>query len=440
MQTFDRLESEVRGYCRTWPAVFSSADGWTLEDEQGRRYLDFFAGAGALNYGHNHPALVDALVAHLRDRGVVHGLDMATTTKRAFLECLEARVLQPRGLDYKVQFPGPTGTNAVEAALKLARKATGRRQVVGFTNGFHGMTLGSLAVTTNPSKRRGAGVPLPYADSLPFEGFLGPDADTIAYFEAMLGTGTGLDAPAAVIVETVQGEGGVNVASAGWLRRLEAVCRAHGIVFVVDDIQVGCGRTGPFFSWEQAGVTPDIVCLSKSLSGSGLPLAVTLIRPDLDVWEPGEHNGTFRGNNAAFVTATTALDLFWSDDALQREVERKGARVEAGLEDLRARHDGIYAEVRGRGLIQGIRTVVPEAAAEVAAAAFARGLLVETAGPDDDVVKLLPPLVVDDAAIDEALSVLDAATEAVLDELGEHLLEDAGGEDAAVVETEEVVG
>ena len=424
MHLFEQLESEVRGYCRSWPVVFRRARGWTMEDEAGRAYVDFFAGAGALNYGHNHPVLVDALVDHLRSDSVLHGLDMATTAKRTFLERFDARVLAPRGLRYKLQFTGPTGTNAVEAALKLARKVTGRQQVVGFTNAFHGMTLGALAVTGNAGKRRGAGVPLHHADSLPFAGFLGAGADTVGYFEAMLEPGSGFEVPAAVIVETVQAEGGVNVASADWLRRLEAVCRAHGIVFIVDDIQVGCGRTGPFFSWEHAGVTPDIVCLSKSLSGIGLPFALVLIRPDLDVWEPGEHNGTFRGNNAAFATASAALDLFWADDALERSVERKGAAVRAGLEALCERHDGIYTEVRGRGLINGVRTTVPEAAREVAAAAFERGLLVETAGPADDVVKLLPPLVVDEAAIGEALDVLDAATEAVLDRLGEHLLAD----------------
>ena len=422
MQTFDLHESEVRGYCRSWPAVFQTAHGWTLTDEHGREYLDFFAGAGALNYGHNHPALIDALVDHVRGGHVLHGLDMATTTKRTFIERFHEVVLAPRGLDYKLQFPGPTGTNAVEAALKLARKVTGREQVVGFTNAFHGMTLGSLAVTGNSMKRKGAGVPLTFADSLPFDGFLGDDVDTVDYVAALLADGTGLDTPAAVIVETVQAEGGINAAEADWLRRLDKLCKEHGILLVIDDIQVGCGRTGPFFSWEESGIDPDIVCLSKSLSGSGLPLALTLLKPEHDVWEPGEHNGTFRGNNPAFATATAALDLFWQDDTLRREVDRKAALVTEGLESLAQRHDGISEELRGRGLIQGVRTTVPEAADAVAAAAFERGLLVETAGPADEVVKLLPPLIVDDAAIAQAFEVLDEATEAVDERLGEDLL------------------
>jgi diaminobutyrate-2-oxoglutarate transaminase len=423
LQTFERLESEVRGYCRSWPAVFARGQGCELVDEHGRRYLDFFAGAGALNYGHNHPSLIEPLIGHLRSEGVIHGLDMATTTKRTFLERIEDLVLTPRGLRFKVQFPGPTGTNAVEAALKLARKVTGRDRVVGFTNAFHGMTLGSLAVTGNSMKRRGAGVPLTMADSMPFEGFFGADVDSLSYFEGFLADdGSGLDRPAAVIVETTQAEGGLNVASHGWLRQLADLCRRYEILLIVDDIQVGCGRTGPFFSWERAGIEPDIVCLSKSLSGSGLPLALVLMRPELDVWEPGEHNGTFRGNNAAFVTATAALEVFWSDDELEREVTRKGAVVRAGLEELASEHDGLFVEVKGTGLIQGLATSVPEVAAEVASAAFERGLIIETAGPADEVVKLLPPLIVEDAQVERALQILAESAQAAVDKLGDELV------------------
>jgi diaminobutyrate-2-oxoglutarate transaminase len=421
MQLFEELESDVRGYIRSWPTVFETGSGWTLTDERGREYLDFFAGAGALNYGHNHPALVDAAIEHLRSRRVVHGLDMATTTKRTFLERFDEVVLRPRGLRYKVQFPGPTGTNAVEAALKLARKITGRDRVVGFTNAFHGMTLGALAVTGNSMKRAGAGVPLTFADSLPFAGFLGDDPDTVGYFEAFLADGTGLDTPAAVIVETVQAEGGINVAGFGWLRRLDEACKRHEILLIVDDIQVGCGRTGPFFSWEEAGIDPDIVCLSKSLSGLGLPFALTLMKPEHDVWAPGEHNGTFRGNNPAFATATRALELFWADEVLRREVDRKATLVRDHLTALATRHDGLFDEVRGRGLIQGVRATAPEVAELVTREAFERGLLIETAGPADEVVKLLPPLVVDDAAVAQAFEILDEASDAVVDKLGEDL-------------------
>lgn len=409
MDTFEQLESEVRGYCRAWPTVFCSAKGSQLTDVNGRQFIDFFAGAGVLNYGHNDARMRARLVEYLSQDGMLHGLDMATEAKREFLEAFDRVILKPRGLEYKIQFPGPTGTNAVEAALKLARKVTGRELVVGFTNAFHGMTLGSLAVTGNEAKRAGAGVPLHHSVSMPYDGFFGEDVDTIAYLESYLeGSGTGLSLPAAVIVETVQAEGGVNVASDDWLRRLAATCRKHGILLIVDDIQAGCGRTGPFFSFEPAGLAPDIVCLSKSLSGFGLPMALTLIRRDLDVWRPGEHNGTFRGNNAAFVTATEAL-RYWKTDEFTREVLRKGEVMRRRLEAIATRFPAAKASWRGRGMIQGLHCEAPGLASEVTRAAFERGLIIETSGPEDEVVKLLPPLVIDDATLEAGLDILEEA-------------------------------
>src|SRR5690606_454633 len=289
-----------------------------------------------------------------------------------------------RGLDYKMQFPGPTGTNAVEAALKLARKVTGRERIVNFTNAFHGMTLGSLAVTGNGFKRAGAGVPLNHTMAVPFDGYMGEDVDTLDYLERLLvDNGSGLEVPAAVIVETVQAEGGVNVASADWLRRLREITEKHGIVMIVDDIQVGCGRTGKFFSFEEAGIVPDIVTLSKSLSGYGLPLALVLIKPELDQWAPGEHNGTFRGHCPAFVTATAALG-YWEDDALTRSVEAKGALVRERLEKM-VKRLGVEATVRGRGLIFGVDFADAAIAGKVSQACFERNLILETAGIDDQV-------------------------------------------------------
>lgn len=414
MDTFERLESAVRSYCRSFPVVFTSASGATLVDEEGREYIDLFAGAGALNYGHNPPRMKQAIVDYLRGDGVLHSLDMATAAKRRFLERFEEVILRPRGLDYRVQFPGPTGTNAVEAALKLARKATGRQSVACFANGYHGMTLGALAVTGNASKRRGAGVPLHHALSLPFDGDLGAGVDSLDYFEQLLDNpGSGVDLPAAVIVETVQAEGGVKAAGAAWLRRLERIARARGILLIVDDIQVGCGRTGRFFSFEEAGIYPDLVCLSKSIGGAGLPLALVLIRPGLDVWAPGEHNGTFRGNNLAFVTATEALS-YWEDDGLSREVARKAARVRDRLGEMAARHPGARAHVRGRGLIQGLFCARPGLAEEISREAFARGLVVETAGPRDEVLKILPPLTISDVQLEQALDIIEDSLSAAL--------------------------
>lgn len=416
MDTFETHESQVRGYIRSWPTVFTKAEGWVQTDEDGREYLDFFAGAGALNYGHNHPAVIEPLVDYLHAKGPLHALDMATTAKRTFMERFIGTILEPRGMEYKLQFPGPTGTNAVEAALKLARKATGREGIISFTNAFHGMTLGSLAVTGNSMKRAGAGVPLAHTVPMPYAGFLGEESDSIEYLDRfLLGESSGVEVPAAVILETVQAEGGVNVASAPWLRKLFEICKAHGILVIVDDIQVGCGRTGSFFSFEELGLEPDLICLSKSLSGSGLPLALLLIRPDLDVWEPGEHNGTFRGNNAAFVTATAALETFWTDDTLTRETRMKADQIQVGLEGLAKRHDLLFDETRGRGMIQGIRATSPALADLVTTAAFEEGLMIETAGPQDEIVKLLPPLITPEAAIADAFDRMDRACAKVMD-------------------------
>jgi diaminobutyrate-2-oxoglutarate transaminase len=404
---FETVESEVRSYCRAWPVVFERAAGSRLYDEDGRPYLDFFAGAGSLNYGHNNPVLKRALLDYLADDGITHGLDMSTTAKRAFLETFRATVLEPRALPYKVMFPGPTGTNAVEAALKLARKVTGRQTVVSFTNAFHGMSLGSLAVTGNAAKRAGAGVPLHHAARMPFDDYLDGQVTDFLWFERLLDdSGSGLDHPAAVIVETVQGEGGINVARAEWLRGLAELCRRHDMLLIADDIQMGCGRTGDFFSFEEAGITPDIVTLSKSISGYGLPMSLCLFRPELDLWEPGEHNGTFRGNNPAFVTATAALDAYWRDGALRERTLNRAARVERALLDLCGDDAATGVAVRGRGLVWGLEFADGERAEAVCRRAFETGLLLETSGPRGEVVKLLPPLTATDDELDEGLGVL----------------------------------
>ncbi len=412
MKVFEQLESEVRSYCRAFPAVFSSARGHLLRDESGREYIDFFAGAGALNYGHNHPVLKRRIMEYLSDDGITHSLDMATEAKRSFLQALHSLVLAPRGLPHKVMFPGPTGTNAVEAALKIARTVTGRSNVIAFTNAFHGMTLGSLAVTGNAGKREGAGVALGNVARMPFHGYLGSELDTIDLLEQYLSdTSSGMDPPAALILETVQAEGGVNVATIPWLRRLGNVLSRFEVLLIVDDIQVGCGRTGSFFSFEAAELEPDIICLSKSLSGYGVPLAVTLLKPELDLWEPGKHNGTFRGHNLAFVTATAALEHFWEDGGLTEDVKRRGRIVQEKLRRIAADHGG---HVRGRGLIQGIEFPDIETAREVSRAAFARGLVVETAGRQDEVLKILPPLTIPDSELERGLGIIADCVEQAL--------------------------
>src|SRR6266545_3810406 len=374
MNVFETLESEVRSYCRGWPTTFTTAKGSHMYDEQDRKYLDFFAGAGTLNYGHNHPLLKQALIDYISGDNVTHALDMHTVAKRDLLETFERLILQPRGLDYKVQFPGPTGANAVESALKLARKVTGRETVLSFTNAFHGMSLGALAVTGNSMKRRGAGVPLQHSMPIPYDDFLDGQTPDFVWLNALLeDSGSGLDTPAAIIVETVQGEGGVNVARYEWLRGLADVCRRHDILLIVDDVQMGCGRTGPFFSFEPAGIVPDIVCMSKSLSGYGLPFALT---------------------------------MFWSDDKLAGQVTAKGERLAAALDDMVAEHAEAGAYKRGRGMVWGLSFDDPGLAGKVCAAAFDRGLLLETSGPLGEVAKVLPPLTASREELDTGMQIM----------------------------------
>ena len=407
MTIFDDLESEVRSYCRSWPVVFDRAVGSHMWDEQGNKYLDFFAGAGALNYGHNNPVLKQALLDYLGRDGVTHSLDMYTVAKREFLQTFNDVVLKPRKLDYKVMFPGPTGANAVEAALKLARKVTGRESIVNFTNAFHGMTLGALSVTGNSMKRGGAGIPLVHATPMPFDNYLDGQVPDFLWLEKLLtDSGSGLNEPAAVIVETVQGEGGINVARPEWLRSLAELCRRNGMLLIVDDVQMGCGRTGPFFSFEEAGIVPDIVCMSKSIGGYGSPMAITLFRPDLDIWEQGEHNGTFRGYDPAFVTATAALATYWQSTELQESTLAKGQRVGEALDAIANAVPSETISTKGRGLARGLGFESGELARKVCTAAFERGLLMETAGPNGEVAKLMPALTISDEELDSGLSIL----------------------------------
>lgn len=415
LKIFDRLESEVRGYIRSFPVVFSKAKGSLLFDEEGRQYIDLFAGAGTLNYGHNNPVLKQPLLDYVQADGVVHGLDMATSAKKDFLEAFERLILKPRGMKYTLQFTGPTGTNAVEAALKLARRVKQRPNIVSFTHGFHGVSAGSLSATANAKYREAAGVSLGNTTFIPYDGYFGPDVDTMAYFERMLeDRSSGMDTPAAVIVETVQGEGGVNVATLRWLQELQRLCRRHDMLLIVDDIQVGCGRTGTFFSFESAGIQPDIVTLSKSLSGFGLPMAMVLIKPELDIWKPGEHNGTFRGNNLAFVTARQALEHYWSDGAFTREIQAKETLVRDWLENMVHSHPEADLSVRGRGLIQGLVSGVPGLANKIAAQAFKGGVVIETSGANDEVLKFLPALTIEEGQLRQALEVLDRAVAEVV--------------------------
>ncbi len=405
---FEAMEAEVRSYCRSFPAVFATGRNATLTDADGKSYIDMFAGAGTLNYGHNHPAIRQAVIEYMLQDGVTHSLDLYTVAKRGFLTALQEIILKPRGLDYKVTFPGPTGTNAVETAMKFARKATGRQNIIAFTNAFHGMTLGSLAASATRTKREAAGVPLGGVTRVPYENYFG-DLDTADFLDKILSdTGSGIDAPAAIILETVQAEGGLNTASAPWLRKIAAITRKHGSLLIVDDVQTGCGRTGTFFSFEGMGVTPDIVCLSKALGGMGLPMALVLFRPDLDVLKPGEHNGTFRGNNLAFIAATAALEL-WRHPDFEAEIVATGAKIKQRLNAIADRYPYLGTHVLGRGMMLGIGWTDPTIAGRVSQRAFSEQIIAETTGADNQVLKLLPPLTISDTELAQGLAGLERA-------------------------------
>lgn len=390
-----QLESNVRTYCRDCDVVFATGTGATLTDVHGLPYIDFFAGAGSLNYGHNNPHLKQPLLEYIQQDGVTNTLDFHSDAKSRFIERFDEVILKPRGLHYKLQFTGPTGTNAVEAALKLARKVTGRATVAAFTHAFHGVSLGALAATANADKRSAGGVELSNIVRLPYDGFFGPDIDSAEIIATLYGTaGSGYEKPAAIILETVQGEGGLNCASTQWLKRIEQLCKDLGALLIVDDIQAGCGRTGSFFSFEPAGISPDIVCLSKSISGYGLPMSLVLIKPEHDCWAPGEHNGTFRGSNPAFVTACAALD-YWQDTQLEDTVGTHSRLIRSALESLVALPPSGTAQVVGRGLFMGLKFRDPDIASRLVNACLEQGLLLETCGPQSEVLKLMPPLTIE---------------------------------------------
>ncbi|PRO66580.1 diaminobutyrate--2-oxoglutarate transaminase [Alkalicoccus urumqiensis] len=418
LQLIEELESSVRSYVRSFPTVFTKARGYKIWDEDGKEYIDFFAGAGALNYGHNEPSMKKKLVDYILDDGITHSLDKATDAKIEFMEKFRDVIMKPRDMDYKIMFPGPTGTNTVESALKIARKMTGRTDIVSFTNGFHGMTIGSLSVTGNSMKRQGAGIPLNNTVTMPYDSFTDDGQDTLDYFERFLqDNGSGVAIPAAVIFETVQGEGGINAASMEWMQRLERVCREWGIIMIVDDVQAGVGRTGTFFSFEPAGIKPDVVCLSKSIGGYGLPLAITLIKPELDKWKPGEHNGTFRGNNMAFVTASESL-TYWEDPEFEKSVQAKAEKVTNFLNDMIEKYPEMNAHKKGRGLMQGISSDVEGFSEKVAEHAFERQLIMETAGGHDQVFKLFPPINIDEEGLQAGLDIIELSIQDALASMG----------------------
>ena len=403
---FETMESNVRSYCRSFPTVFTTAKGSIMTDENGKDYIDFFAGAGALNFGHNPDYMIEKIIDYLRNGGILHSMDMYTPAKRDFLEYFQEHILKARGLDYKIQFAGPTGTNAVEAAIKLARKVKNRQNIFALMGAFHGMTLGSLALTTDACSREGAGQALQNVTHIPAP-YMFPGMDTIAYMERLLTDDhSGVEKPAAFVIESVQADGGIYAFDTQWLQDVSKLCQRHDILLIVDDIQVGCGRTGAFFSFERAGIVPDMVTLSKSIGGCGMPMALVLFKPELDIWEPGQHTGTFRGNQLSLVAGKAGLETIVNTDLLN-DVKRREGIMEQFLRDEIATLDSRIT-FRGIGLIWGVdfSAFDQDMTKPLIAACFRNGLIVERVGRDNAVLKLMPPLVIEDSQLLDGLRIL----------------------------------
>lgn len=403
---FEKYESNVRSYCKKWPVEFSYAKGSFIIDNDGTKYIDFFNGAGALNYGHNNDYIKEKLIKYLESDAIVHSLDMYASAKKEFIEFFEEKVLYPRGLDYKLMFPGPTGTNGIEMALKLARKVKQRSNVFAFMGAFHGMTLGSLSLTTEEFARKGAGVTLTDVTHIAPPYYMDGKFDTIAYLREMLKDDhSGVDKPAAIVIETVQAEGGIYVFDEKFLKDLRALCDEFDILLIVDDVQVGCSRTGTFFSFERAGIKPDIVVMSKSIGGYGLPLAVVLIKPELDLFKAAEHNGTFRGFQPAMVTAKAGLE-YMLENKVEDGVKKREQIVKEYLEKNIRPLLNADQDIRGIGLIWGIDFKDGVFARKVLDTCFEKGLIIELAGRSDSVLKIMPSLVIEEDLLLQGLNII----------------------------------
>lgn len=406
MTSIEANESQVRSYSRAFPTVFKSALDSTIYDADGRAYLDFFSGAGGQNYGHNNPIIKQEMISYLNSDGILHSLDMATDAKISFIDTFKDVILSPRKLNYRLQFTGPTGTNAVEAALKLARLKTGRSNIIAFTHSFHGVSLGALAATSNSHFREAAGIDLTNVTFLPYDNYIS-GINSSEYLKLMLeDRSSGVDIPAAIILETIQGEGGVNVASDTWLKQVADIANSYGIMLIVDDIQAGCGRSGSFFSFEESGITPDLVVLSKSISGSGLPMSLLLIKPEYDIWQPAQHNGTFRGNTLAFVSARAAIDTFWKNTDFSNEIKQKGEFIRSSLKEISASNKKLGLKVRGKGMFNGLVFESGLLATQARKLSFEKGMIIELCGANDEVLKIMPPLTINDKDLSTGMVII----------------------------------
>ncbi|MGY2172214.1 diaminobutyrate--2-oxoglutarate transaminase [Pseudomonas gingeri] len=429
-----KFESNVRSYPRKLPLAIAKAHGVWVTDVEGNRYLDCLAGAGTLALGHNHEAIMGALDSFLSSGMPMHTLDLTTPVKDAFSETLLG-LLPGQGRDYCLQFCGPSGADAVEAALKLAKTFTGRNNVISFSGAYHGMTHGALALTGNTAPKNAIATLMPGVQFLPYPHEyrcplgIGGEAGTEAlgyYFRQFIeDVESGVSLPAAVIVEAVQGEGGVNSAPASWLRTLREVTHQHGILLILDEVQAGFARTGRMFAFEHAGIEPDIIVMSKAVGG-GLPLAVLGIKRQFDAWAPGNHAGTFRGNQMAMATGLATLQVL-REQNLTARAEVRGQWLKDQLQSLQQRYPAI-GQVRGRGLMLGIEMVderlpadrlgsfpmAPDLAVAIQQHCFRLGLLLERGGRNGNVIRLLPPLIIDEEHCRLVIQRFEAALAAAL--------------------------
>lgn len=416
-------------YDRDFPNDFTTARGAQVFDKFGQSWIDFFAGAGSMNYGHNNPVIKNAAMTAMSEDLLMTALGMSTAFKKKFLDVFYKNVLEPRRLsDMVSRFVGPTGEDAVEVALKYARINTGRDLVAACTNSFHGMSLGALAATSSPKFRMGAGQDLSNTVFIPFSG--APERIEEAFLKQnysdlldgkivnkehrseisdQKNAGYNGKLPAALILETVQGEGGINIAQVEWLKRIERICKNFEIALIIDEIQTGVGRTGPFFSFERAGIKPDIVCASKSI-GAGFPLSMVLLRPDFD--KDIAHSGTFRGNSLAFVAGEAALSNYWQNDQLEQNTVEKHKIVMDYLHDIQLKYPDIFVDLRGEGLMIGLEAKDADIAETIRQQCYLNGLLMETSG-GGKVLKFMPPLTIENDLLLQGLEIFNISVEEI---------------------------
>jgi diaminobutyrate-2-oxoglutarate transaminase len=423
----DARESSARTYPRRLPIAIARGSGSYVQDLDGNVFIDFLNGAGSLPLGHSHPELLEAIQSQLPV--FQHGLDFPTEVRDEFASLHLSMLPAEMRSRTKIGFCGPTGANAVEAALKLCKTATGRSEVVAFQGGYHGGSHGAMAVSSLVSQKERVANQMPGVHFFPYpyalRSSIAGDPHTLGlrcveYFERSLRDPSGgIPLPAAAIVEVVQGEGGVIPASTDFLQGIRRVTRELGIPLIVDEIQCGCGRSGSWFAFEQHGIVPDVIVASKAAGGLGMPVAIILFDEDLDAWEAGAHTGTFRGNQLAFAAGVAAIRIIKRDRVLDN-VRELGAVAMAGLQELVDSYE-IVAEARGVGLMLGLELVDPLtgepnsiAAAAVQRAALEGGLIVELGGRGDGVVRLLPPLNVSHQTLSQALEILRGALDAAI--------------------------